>query len=157
MKADTIRIAYVASLLVILCSLPTKFAFAQLTGDGLDSSVVSKNFAFTVLHESGGDFALGNYYFHLSNDSLSVALPYSGRSNSAAYTMDDNGINVHTKDFTYQVTPGKKGGYNIKIMLNNDRNTRSFSLRVNKKGFATLTVDCMNRETPVFTGVIQNL
>ncbi|HVZ95938.1 MAG TPA: DUF4251 domain-containing protein [Chitinophagaceae bacterium] len=157
MRIYTTRIFYVASLLITLCSLPTKFTFGQLTGNDLDNAIASKNFAFTVLHESGGDYALGNYYFHIVNDSLSVALPYSGKSGTAAYTIDDNGINIHTKDFTYQSTSGKKGGYTIKILLSNDRNTRSFSLRINKKGFATLTADCMNREAPVFSGAIQNL
>lgn len=88
---------------------------------------------------------------------MSTVLPYSGRSNTAAYTIDENGINMRTKSFTYQETPTKKGGYNIKILLKNDRTANSFSLRVNKNGVAMLTADCINRDSEVYTGVIQSL
>ena len=148
---------YALSLLITLCLFSPKFTAAQLQDDDLKNVMESRNFAFTVTHESGGDFALGNYYLHVVNDSLSVALPYSGRSYQAAYTVDDNGINLHTKEFTYKETPTKKGGYDIKIMFKNAGTTTSFSLRVNKKGIAMLTADCINREAQVYTGVVQNL
>jgi|GEM_PF-3154096 len=157
MNTYTSRTTFVVSLLIILCVFTTKFAEAQLQGDQLKNAIESRNFAFTVTHESGGDFALGNYYLHLINDSLSTVLPYSGRSNTAAYTIDENGINMRTKSFTYQETPTKKGGYNIKILLNNDRTANSFTLRVKKNGVAMLTADCINRDSEVYTGVIQVL
>lgn len=157
MNTYTSRTTYVVSLLIILCIFTTKFTEAQVQGDELKNAIESRNFAFTVTHESGGDFARGNYYLHVINDSLSAGLPYSGRSRRADYTNDNNGIDVRTKDFTYQETPTKNGGYNIKISLNNDKTTSSFSLRVNKRGYATLSADCINRDSEVYSGVIQIL
>ena len=140
---------------VIMCLLLSKQSLAQ--DKDVKSIIDSKNYAFRVTHESGGDFALGNYYFYLINDSVSVALPYHGHSGAAAYTMDDNGINTHTKDFTYQCRAAKNGAFTIKINLNNDRLTRSFSIRVNKKGNAVLTVDSINRDAVSFNGVVDGL
>ena len=94
---------------------------------------------------------------HIANDSLNAVLPYSGRSNAGAYSTDDNGINIHTKDFTYQANLLKNGNYNIKITLKNNRLTSSFSLQVNKKGTATLVANGINRENSNYTGVIQSL
>jgi len=148
---------YALSLLITLCFLSPKFTAAQLQDDDLKNVMESRNYAFTVTHESGGDFALGNYYLHVVNDSLSVALPYSGRSDQAAYTVDDNGINLQTKQFTYKETPTKKGGYDIRIMIKIAGTATTFSLHVNKKGIAMLTADRINREAQIYTGVVQNL
>jgi len=157
MNIHASRNTYVTVLLTIISLFTVKFAMAQLEGDQLKDVIDSKNFSFTVTHESGGDFALGNYYLHIVNDSLSVMLPYSGRSGTASYTVDDNGINIHTKDFTYQATLLKNLNYTIRIALNNDRSTKSFSLQVNKKGIAMLVANSINRENSVYTGVIQSL
>lgn len=144
--------------IIAFCTFADQTSFAQSTeGNDLRTVIGSKNYAFTVTHETSGDVALGNYYFHLVDDSISVALPYHGNSGTAAYTMDDNGINVHTKSFSYELTPLKNGGYYIKINLNNDRLTRSFSLKVNKKGYALLTVESINRDPVSFSGVINNI
>ena len=142
---------------IIFCTLPAKKSSAQLTQDDLKTIIESKSYGFTVTHETGGNIMLGNYYFHLVNDSLSTSLPYHGNSGVAAYTIDDNGINVHTKDFSYQLTSLKNGGYFIKIKLNGDRITRSFSLHVNKKGYATLTVESVNRDPVSFNGVVNGI
>jgi hypothetical protein len=137
--------------------LPSKKSVAQLTPENLKALIESKNYGFTVTHDTNGDFTSGNYYFHLMNDSLSTALPYHGNSGTAAYTVNDNGINIHTKDFSYQLKPLKNGGYFIKINLNNDRITRSFSLRVNKKGYTLLTVESINRDPVSFSGIINGI
>jgi len=144
-------------LTVTFFALPSKKIAAQLMQEHLKTLIESKNYGFIVTHETSGDVVLGNYYFHLENDSLSVTLPYHGNSGTAAYTMDDNGINVHTKDFSYNLTSLKNGGYYIKISLNGDRITRSFSLRINKKGYAFLTVESINRDPVSFSGVINNI
>lgn len=157
MRIYTPKQTSISFLFIILSIFTSKFSEAQVQGDELKNAIESRNFAFTVTHESGGDFALGYYYLHVINDSLSVTLPYSGRSRSAAYTMDENAINMHTKDFTYRESPTKKGGYNIKFVLKNDRTTSSFLLRINKNGVASLSADGINRDSEVYSGVIQVL
>ena len=148
----------VVSLSLIFCLFLSKYCNAQLKGDDLKSAIESGKFSFVVTHESGGDFALGsNYYLKVIQDSISAALPFSGRSNTASYTMSENGINVNTKKFTYDETATKKGGYFIKIVLKNDRVTNSFSLRVNKNGMATLAAESYNRDSQVYSGGIMPL
>lgn len=142
---------------VTFLSLAITQLIAQSQTEDLKTILESKNYSFTVTHETGGDVALGNYYFNVLNDSVSVTLPYHGNSGTAAYTMDDNGINVHTKAFSYKSVPLKNGGYYIKINLNNDRLTRSFSLKIDKKGYTLLTVDSINRDPVSFSGVISGI
>ncbi len=154
-KAITFRFTL---MVIAVFTLAVNLTIGQSTqNNDLKTILDAKSYSFTVTHETNGDVALGNYYFHLVNDSISVALPYHGNSGTAAYTMDDNGINVHTKSFSYELTPLKNGGYYIKINLNNDRLTRSFSLKVNKKGSALLTVESINRDPVSFTGVINSI
>lgn len=150
------ELSIILFIIASFCVLPAKKSAAQ-TGNDLKTVIESKNYAFQVTHETGGDIALGNYYFYLMNDSISVTLPYHGNSGTAAYTMDDNGINVHTKSFSYKSTPLKNGGYFIKITLNNDRRTRSFSLKVDKKGYALLTVEGINRDPVSFSGILNSI
>lgn len=145
-------------LCLIFCLFLSKYSHAQLQGDDLKNAIESGKFSFVVTHESGGDFALGsNYYLHVVKDSIYAVLPFSGRSNTASYTMSDNGINVNTKKFTYDETTTKKGGYIVKIALKDDRVTSSFSLHVNKNGMATLAAACYNRDGQVYTGGIMPL
>ncbi len=157
MNIYTLPKTFIAALFTIVSLFSVKCATAQLEGDELKNAIDAKNFSFIVTHESGGNFAIGNYYLHVVNDSLSAVLPFSGQSNSAAYTTDDNGINIHTKNFTYKPTISKKGKYVIDITLKNDRVTRSFSLQVNKNGVAMLVANCINRDNAIYTGVIQDL
>ena len=152
------RFTLALAFIVMLCTFSAKKTIAQsMQNENLKTTIESKNYGFSVTHDTNGNFATGNYYFNLLTDSLSVTLPYHGNSGTAAYTMDQNGINVHTKDFTYKSTPLKNGGYYIKIYLTGDRITRSLSLRVNKKGYALLTVESINRDPVSFSGVITNI
>lgn len=156
-KRSFFKFNWMLFFIIIPCILLVKKSIAQSQNENLKTIIESKNYSFTVTHETGGDVALGNYYFNLINDSVSVALPYHGNSGTAAYTMDDNGINIHTKSFSYKETPLKNGGYYIKINISNDRLTRSLALKVDKKGYASLTVESINRDPVSFSGVINNI
>lgn len=157
MQKYSLNCAFLFLATAIVFSLMPRNVHAQSKDSALISLIESKTYSFVVTHESGGDFAIGTYFLSVINDSVSAALPYHGNSGVAAYSMDDNGINVHTRAFSYNETPTKKGGYVIKIKLKNDRLTSDFTLRISKKGYAVLAVDSYNRDAITFDGVINAL
>src|ERR1700678_2913317 len=58
------------------------------------------------------------YLVKMTPDSIVGSLPYFGRA--TAPSMDGDGINFTTKDFSYDSRPTKKGGWEITIRPKDD-------------------------------------
>lgn len=81
-------------------------------------------------------------------------LPYYGR----AYTPVDpmkGGMDFTTKDFDYQITPGKKGGWDITIKPKDIKDDiQQLFLTISQDGYATLRVICTNRDAISYNGSV---
>ena len=89
----------------------------------LKTMLDSKKFRFlatSATSQRGKTVQLTSEYFlKLNGDSLSVDLPYYGRSYSSDYGSTDLSIQFDTYQFTYDVDSTKKGGWNISIIPKN--------------------------------------
>jgi hypothetical protein len=94
------------------------------------------------------------YYLKLYKDSLSVDLPYYGRSFTASYPPTDLSIEFKTSEFSYQADTLKKGGWNISIVPKNQSNASKISLSITTSGYCTLRVSSNTREPISYYGTI---
>ena len=101
------------------------------------------------------------YDLTLSGDTLTAYLPYFGRAYLADYySATEGGIKFTTTDFTYKVTKGKKGNFEIlinfsKSSLSDPRAVKTMRLDVTPDGYASLQVISLNRDPISFEGEIQ--
>ena len=97
----------------------------------------------------------GEYDLVVSKDTLSSYLPYFGKLYSAPIGSDNGGIQFKTTDFKYSAVPAKKGGWNITINPKNAGDTRQLTLYISTSGYASLQVNCNNRQSISFNGHIK--
>lgn len=103
----------------------------------------------------------GEYDLTLSGDTLVAYLPYFGRAYLADYnSATEGGIKFTTTDFSYKVTKGKKGNFEIlinllKSSLSDPRAVKTMRLDVTPDGYASLQVISLNRDPISFEGEIQ--
>jgi hypothetical protein len=95
-----------------------------------------------------------DYLVKMAPDSISGSLPYFGRA--SAPTMDGDGINFTTKDFSYDARPTKKGGWEITIRPNDDgkRSVSQLYFSIRSNGLTTIRVMAPNKDPITFDGEI---
>jgi hypothetical protein len=81
-------------------------------------------------------------------------LPFFGRAYSLPYNSTDGGFNFTSTKFDYTSTPGKKGGWEIKIKPKDVQDFREFTLSISENGYGTLQALSNNRQTISFTGYV---
>jgi hypothetical protein len=117
----------------------------------------SQNFTFVpqmIIPMRGGSNQLTSYYeLSVKKDTLISYLPFIGRAYTAPMVSGENGFDFTATNFTYQVTPNKKKGWNIAIKPK-DKEVQQFALRVFDNGTASLNVTSLNREPISFNGYI---
>jgi len=95
------------------------------------------------------------YEMKVRKDSLEASLPYFGKAYTATIGTSDGGINFKTTDFTYTLSEGKKGGWNVTIIPKNAGDTRQLNLSISSTGYCTLQVTSNNKQSISFYGYIQ--
>jgi Domain of unknown function (DUF4251) len=94
------------------------------------------------------------YLVKITPDSIVGNLPYFGRA--SAPTMDGDGINFTTKDFSYDSRPTKKGGWEITVRPKDDskRSVSQVYLSIRSNGLTTIRVMAPNKDPISFDGEI---
>jgi hypothetical protein len=124
----------------------------------LKSLIDSRQFRFHALSATsmkGMTRQLTSEYFvKLNNDSLSVDLPYFGRSFSTSYPPTDLSTEFKTTQFSYKSDTLKKGGWDITIVPKNESNASKISLSITTSGYCTVRVNNNSREPISYYGTI---
>ena len=94
------------------------------------------------------------YFLKLNKDSLSVELPYYGRSFTANYPPTDLTTEFKTTQFSYNSDTLKKGGWDITIVPKNQSNASKISLTTTISGYCTVRVSSNTREPISYYGTI---
>jgi Domain of unknown function (DUF4251) len=94
------------------------------------------------------------YFLKLNKDSLSVDLPYYGRSFTTNYPPTDLTTEFKTTQFSYKSDTLKKGGWEITIVSKNQANASKISLSVTTSGYCTVRVSSNSREPISYYGTI---
>jgi hypothetical protein len=92
------------------------------------------------------------YTLKLNGDSLSVDLPYYGRSYTSDYPATDLSIEFNTSQFSYAADSATKGGWNITIVPKNQPKANKIYMSVSSNGYCTVQVMSNTRQTVSFYG-----
>jgi|SRR5579863_206889 len=124
----------------------------------LKSQIDSRKFRFHALSATsmkGMTRQLtGDYFLKLNQDSLSVALPYYGRSFTADYPPTDITTEFNSTQFSYKSDTPKKGGWNITIIPKNEPNASKIDLSITTSGYCTVRISSNSREPISYYGTI---
>jgi hypothetical protein len=124
----------------------------------LKSQIESRKFCFHALSATsmrGMTRQLtSDYFLKLGNDSLSVELPYYGRSFSTNYPPTDLTTEFKTTQFSYTSDTLRKGGWDITIVPKNQSNASKISLSITTSGYCTVQVSSNSREPISYYGTI---
>lgn len=140
------------------CSSPSKVQSNKESQAALRSAIDKKTYTFhaqTVQPASGRSRQLTSTYSVVINkDSLSSDLPYFGRAYTAPLNETRSVLQFNSTNFNYEVSPGRKGGWNINIRFNDVKEVQTYSLSVSQDGYASLQVIPTNRQTISFNGTV---
>jgi hypothetical protein len=149
-------------LLMIICLQ----SFAQSSADQkkqdqyvqLKSLIDSKKFRFHALSATsmkGMTRQLTSEYFlKLNNDSLSVELPYFGRSYTTSYPPTDLSTSFSSIQFSYVADSAKKGGWDITIVPKNELNASKINMSITSSGYCTVRISSNSRQPISYYGTI---
>ena len=134
----------------------------QTSHQKLKRGIDAKQFHFLATSATGsrGKTAqlTGAYFVFMGGDSLTVALPFFGTSNSSAghygASNEDAGINFHTHKFTYKADTTKKGGWDITIQPEGQSSASKISLSITSEGSCRTVVNSSTRSTMSFNGKV---
>jgi hypothetical protein len=120
--------------------------------------VESKQFTFKVqqiMPMNGRSRPLiPEYEMTLMNDSLSVYLPYMGRSYTPDLDPSEIAIQMNTKNFSYSMTPSKRDGWDISIKPKGNRNVSAMEIHISSSGYADMQVNSNTRQSVSYNGYI---
>jgi hypothetical protein len=105
----------------------------------------------------GGSINLTDPYYEVkvTPDSISVFLPYYGRSFSAPSNPNEGGVKFNTKKFEYKSVKGKKRGWNITINPSDTNEGYRMNLSIGESGYATLNINSNNKQAISYNGYLK--
>ncbi|GAA4307219.1 DUF4251 domain-containing protein [Mucilaginibacter gynuensis] len=110
-----------------------------------------------VLPLAGGQRYLNaDYDLKIGKDSLIAYLPYFGRafSGAAITPSTDGGVKFTSTNFSYKVTPGKKGSWKVRADTKDTQNRDKITIDIFANGSATLMISSINRQPITYIGSI---
>lgn len=125
------------------------------------SLVNSGRFTFEAskmaMHKSEGRAVRSGDDMDISKDTLISYLPDAGKAPDAPVTAHAAGITC--THFTYNMTPGNNGGYNVSIMpkekyAKDVKELKSIKMHISKEGYATVIVNSTNHGAMTYHGYI---
>ena len=91
------------------------------------------------------------YDVRVTKDSVVAYLPFYGRSFTPSYDPNDSGTKFKSKDFKYNAEKKKKN-WVITIEPNDVRDHQKLVFNISEKGYASLSVQNVNRQPMSFNG-----
>lgn len=91
----------------------------------------------------------------MSPEKVVSNLPFFGRAYSATPGNTDGGLRFEFPDYSYEVKPRKKGGWDITIEPNEHHDVRTVYLTIQKTGNASLRITSNSRQAMSYTGIIR--
>jgi hypothetical protein len=156
-------IAAISVILTAAACNPTKHAaVVAATSTTVTNAINNNKWKFTasqVMPQYGeARQANGTYDVRLSNDTLTVYLPYFGKADGGANVMSDKGpLDFTSTNFTIDKKQNKKGQWLITIAPKDNREVRALSFTFSTGGYAYLTATMSNRTGISFSGTIVQL
>ncbi len=150
------------NIVLMLCFISIGCLQAQAqdsTKHTIKNKLDARHFTFvptSITPARGGTKQLtGGYIFKISGDTLKVYLPYFGRAYSAPINSSDAGFDFTSTNFTYAVTAGKKGRYNVAVKTKDKMYNTDFLLTVYDDGSAYLNANNSNRDPVSYNGNVK--
>ncbi len=104
----------------------------------------------------GGKQLTSEYDLRVTPDSVISFLPYFGRAYfDVPYGGGDGGLKFTSTRFTYEVKEKKKGGWEISIVPSDVKNLSRLLLYISPDGYASLSVNSINRDFITFDGYLK--
>ncbi len=95
------------------------------------------------------------YDVSVTKDTLRSYLPYFGRAHNPSYGSSQSALDFTSTDFSYSVTPNKKGGWNIAIKPKDKTDIQEYLFTVFDNGNASLNVTSTSRDAISFNGYVR--
>lgn len=95
-----------------------------------------------------------DYDLRISPEKVVSFLPYFGRAYVAPMDPTRSALDFTSKDFDYNVTPGKKQGWTVTIKPKDYREVQQMILSISSDGYAQLQVLPTNRQAISFNGIV---
>ncbi len=96
-----------------------------------------------------------SYDVSVTKDTLRSYLPYFGRAHNPSYGTSQSALDFTSTDFSYSVTPNKKGGWNIAIKPKDKTDIQQYLFTVFDNGNASLNVTSTSRDAISFNGYVR--
>jgi hypothetical protein len=112
--------------------------------------------AVSATTQRGKTIQLGSsdYFLQINKDSLSVDLPYYGRSEIVSYPATDLSNRFNTKQFTYTYDSTKKQGWEITIQPKDQSNANKIFISIGSGGYGTVEISSGTRDPISYYGTI---
>jgi hypothetical protein len=127
--------------------------------NALKSLIESKTYHFHALSaktmKGRTSTFTGEYFLDVVGDSISVDLPYAGKSYSVSYGSTDLSILFNTTKFTYAIDTTKKGGWEVTINPKNQPTATKIFMSIYDNGYCDMNVSSPNRQPISFYGNIE--
>jgi len=122
--------------------------------------VESQNFIFLAqtMYPTGArsrQIATDNYTVVVSKDTVISDLPYIGKAYTSTPGSTDGGIRFTSTKFEYNISPGKKAGWNISVKPTDQSDVREMSFIITESGSTTINILSNNRQSISFLGNIE--
>lgn len=118
----------------------------------------SQNFVFVAEFVSpigrGRRHLTSNYEVKVTRDTVISYLPYFGRAYSVPFNSTNIGFDFTSTNFDYEVTPRKKGGWEILIKPKDQNDNQQLSFLISDNGSASLNISSVNRSPISYDGYI---
>jgi hypothetical protein len=95
-----------------------------------------------------------NYTLKISKEKITSDLPYFGQAYTAPIDPTNTGIQFTSKDFSYTLTPRKKGGWDVLIKPKDYKDVQQMTLSISSAGYASLQVISNSRQAISFNGIV---
>lgn len=146
--------------LFLLCLTWAGLAQSQQTDpEKLQAAVDSKTFVFEGRQATGMRGRMiqmdPGYTLDVSPEKVVADLPFFGRSYQSTPGSTDGGLKFEFTEFTYEVKPRKKGGWDINIEPTEQNDIRSIFLTIQKTGNASLRITSNSKEGMSYSGIIK--
>lgn len=126
----------------------------------VDSLVTNRTFTFSAREAIPASMPVmhltSEYDLKVSGDSVFVFLPYYGRAYTADYMSREGGIKVKGLVDDYYLAT-ERDQYRIDFEIKTESDTYQFRLSVWKSGYASLYVNCYNRQFISFSGILDGV
>jgi len=154
----TLITAILTTLLLFSCKSGSNLSKEE-NSSLMNEKIETTNYTFvaqTAIPMSGRSISLtSEYSLKVTKDTIESFLPYFGRAYTAPMSATDGGIKFVSTDFNYKVSDKKKGMWKADIETKDIPTKYKLSLSIGDSGYATLTVQEVNRQSITFYGKIE--